>query len=266
VGLAAFALGSLLLLIRPAFPRPELFWPPADILRRCVMVAGLEVEALDLADGRPGEALAVEPWLYGRETAVSHPLQLQIIGRDGQIVGQIEDVVGWAAGQVWQQSWSIPLDPMAEPARAVLRLGQPGALVDVATVVIRPERPFLPQPQHPLQADFGGQLRLGGYDWGENGRLTLYWQALAPMPADYTTFVHVLDAQGNLVAQADGQPQDGAYPTSVWQVGEFVADEKGVMVEGERPLRLLVGVYLIETGERLLLPDGSGVLPLFTVE
>lgn len=266
VGLAALAVGSWLFLLAPAFARPALFVPPADLPRRCADVGGLQVEALALADGRPGEALVVEPWLYGRETAVSHPLLLQIIGPEGQIVGQIEDVVGWEAGQVWQQSWSIPLDAAAEPARAVIRLGPPGALVDVATLVIRPERPFLPQPQYSLQADFGGQLRLAGYDWFENGRLTLYWQALAPMNADYTTFIHVLDAQGNLVAQVDGQPQGGAYPTSVWQVGEFVADEKGVVIGEERPWRLLVGVYLLETGERLLLPDGSSVLPFLTVE
>lgn len=266
VGLVALVVGSWLFLLAPAYARPALFVPPVDLPRRCADVGGLQVEALALADGRPGEVLAVEPWLYGRDTAVSHLLQWQISGRDGQIVGQIEDVVGWEAGQVWQQSWSIPLDAAAEPARGVVRFGPPGALVDVALVIIRPERPFLPHPQHAVQADFGGKMRLAGYDWSEDGRLTLYWQALAPLGADYTTFVHVLDAQGNLVAQTDGQPQDGAYPTSVWQVGEFVADEKGVMVGGERPLRLLVGVYLLETEERLPLPDGSSILPLLTVE
>ena len=264
LGLLLFAVGSLGQ-VAGAFPRPALYAPPADILRRCVTVAGLEVEALTLADGRSGETLLVTPWLYGRETAVSRPLQLQVIGRDGQVVGQIDDVVGWTVGDVWQHNWSIPLDVAAKPTLGWLRLGPPGALADVAPVIIRPERPLLPRPQHPLHAEFGEQLRLVGYDWQE-GQITLYWQALAPMTADYTTFIHVLDTNGALVAQADGQPQGGAYPTSVWQVGEFVADEKGVMVEEERPLRLLVGVYLLETGERLLLPDGSSALPFLTLE
>jgi hypothetical protein len=147
----------------------------------------------------------------------------------------------------------------------MIRFGPPGMLQDVAPVVIRPQRPFFPQPQVPLNADFGRQLRLVGYDWQEDGQITLYWQALMPISAQYTTFVHVLDEAGTLVAQADGQPQGGAYPTSVWRVGEFVADEKGVQIGAERPLHLFIGAYLLETGERLLLPDGSSALPLFTL-
>ncbi len=265
VALLALAVGSLLFLIGPAYPRPELYWPAVDVPRTCVRVAGLEVEALTLADGRPGARLVIEPWLVGLATAVTQPFQLQVVGREGQIVGQIDDDLSWSAGQVWQPTWVVPIDAAAEPARGVLRFGPPGELVDVATVIIRPARPFMPQPQHPLQADFGEQLRLVGYDWAGDGRITLYWQALAPLTADYTTFVHVLDAQGNLVAQADGQPQGGSYPTSIWQTGEFVADEKVVeMVGGERPLRVVVGVYELETGERLLREDETDAITLFT--
>jgi hypothetical protein len=135
--------------------------------------------------------------------------------------------------------------------------------MDVASVVVRPERPFVPQPQQPLQADFGEKLRLVGYDWQTDGRITLYWQALAAMDVDYTTFVHVLDAEGALVAQADSQPQSGAYPTSVWQVGEFVSDEKVVEWGEERPLHVVAGVYDLESGSRLFLPDGADVVTLF---
>lgn len=267
MALLALTMGSMLFLIRPAFAQPDLYLPAADVTRRCVRVAGLEVEALALADGRAGEGLTAAPWLFGLETAVSQPFQIQVIGRDGQIVGQIEDVLSWQAGELWQPTWVIPLDAAAEAARGVVRFGPPGAPVDVASVVIRPERPFIPQPQHPLQADFAGQLRLAGYDRADDGRMTLYWQALTPLTANYTTFVHVLDAQGNLVAQADGQPQGGSYPTSVWQAGEFVADEKVVELVGwERPLRVVVGVYQLETGERLLLADGADAVTLFAEE
>ncbi|MCA9960944.1 MAG: hypothetical protein KC443_18015, partial [Anaerolineales bacterium] len=270
VALLALSVGSLLWLVRPAFPRPDVYLPAADVPRRCVRVAGLEVEALAVADGEPGAALAVEPWLLGLETAVAQPFQVQIVGRDGQIVGQAEQTLSWSAGELWQPSWVVPVDETAAAARGVVRLGPPGALLDVATVVIRPQRPFLPQPQQPFQADFAGQLRLTGYDWQAGAeRLTLYWQALAPMATDYTTFIHVLDAQGALVAQADGQPQAGAYPTSVWQAGEFVADEKMVLGLGdavERPLRVVVGVYVLETGERLLLDSGADSVTLFNLD
>jgi hypothetical protein len=263
VALLALTMGSMLFLIRPAFSPPDLYQPAAHVTRRCVRVAGLEVEALALADGHVGEGLIVAPWLFGLETAVSQPIQIQVVGRDGQILGQIEDVLSWQAGELWQPTWMIPLDATAEAARGVVRFGLPGALMDVASVVVRPERPFVPQPQQPLQADFGEKLRLVGYDWQTDGRITLYWQALAAMDVDYTTFVHVLDAEGALVAQADSQPQSGAYPTSVWQVGEFVSDEKVVEWGEERPLHVVAGVYDLESGSRLFLPDGADVVTLF---
>lgn len=266
VCLGLLSVGCLVFLIRPAFPRPMLFQPVAEVPRSCVRLAGLEVEALALADGRAGESLLVEPWLVGLETAVDQPVQIQVVGRDGQIVGQIEDVLSWQAGDVWQPSWVILLDEKAEAARGVVRFGLPGALVDVVSMVIRSERPFMPQPQQQLQADFGGQMRLVGYDWSEEGQITLYWQALTTMTVDYTTFVHVLDADGALLAQADSQPQSGAYPTSVWQVDEFVGDVKEIGWMEKRPLRVVVGVYDLESGSRLFLPDGTDAVTLFTLD
>jgi len=53
----------------------------------------------------------------------------------------------------------------------------------------------------------------------------LYWQCAALSDADYTVFVHLLDASGNIVAQLDAPPRNGKYPTSIWDVGEIVKDE-----------------------------------------
>ena len=39
--------------------------------------------------------------------------------------------------------------------------------------------------------------------------VTLYWRPTAPLDADYTVFVHVIDAQGNPIAQRDTPPQGG---------------------------------------------------------
>lgn len=256
LALAALAVGSLLFLIYPAYPRPDLYQPAAAIPRSCTRIAGLEVEAVPVANARSGDVVQVQPWLYGLETAVSQPLQIQIVGRDEQIIAETEAVFNWTKGQLWQPSFALPL-ATTQPVRASVRLGYPGALHDIGMAIIRPERPLQPQPQHLLQANFGDQLRLIGYDWqgqdddSQTSRITLYWQAITPMDADYTTFVHVLDSEGVLVAQADGQPQAGAYPTSVWEAGEIVVDEKAVILTGERPLHVVAGVYLLETGIRL---------------
>jgi len=54
--------------------------------------------------------------------------------------------------------------------------------------------------------------------------LTLYWRVTGQPRRDYKIFVHLLDAKGRIVAQADAPPMEGTYPTSAWQVGEVLAD------------------------------------------
>jgi hypothetical protein len=53
--------------------------------------------------------------------------------------------------------------------------------------------------------------------------LTLYWQVLRPPAEDATLFIHVQDSAGNIIAQHDGPPFDGRYPTGHWLPGETVA-------------------------------------------
>ena len=45
---------------------------------------------------------------------------------------------------------------------------------------------------------------------------------------DYTSFVHIVDADDQIVAQADMQPLDGRYPTSVWSPDELIVEERTV--------------------------------------
>ena len=89
-----------------------------------------------------------------------------------------------------------------------------------------------------------------GYQPGGDGletRLTLYWQASARLDTGYTVFVHVLDAQGAILAQADGPPLADHYPTTAWQPHEIVQDSR-VVLPGPR---YLVGLYDPLSGERL---------------
>ncbi len=131
------------------------------------------------------------------------------------------------------------------------------------------KRLFEPPPmQHPLQTNFADQIALLGYDLappepkpGSTLRLTLYWQAQAEMDQDYTVFVHLLDAEGRLVAQHDGQPGGGSLPTSSWVGDEVIADEHPLGLDPNLPpgsYRLEVGLYLWPTMERLSVLDGAG--------
>lgn len=122
-----------------------------------------------------------------------------------------------------------------------------------------------PQPQVEVRASFGRQIALLGYDLSRAGDrldLTLYWQALAQLPHAYTVFVHVVDAEGDLAGQQDNMPVRDQLPTSCWQPGEIVADPYAVEVhpDAAEPLSLEVGLYRLDTGQRLDRDDGSGTM------
>jgi hypothetical protein len=128
-------------------------------------------------------------------------------------------------------------------------------------------------PVGPIAANFGDQLRLEGYElaWGSADRpdkderalgLVLFWQALRPLPYDYTVFVHLRDAGGRTLAQADHQPLAPVYPPTLWPVGETVRERSVLTLpEGVSPgsYGLWIGVYRLDTLERLpVIDDSSG--------
>jgi hypothetical protein len=57
---------------------------------------------------------------------------------------------------------------------------------------------------------------------GGRGEITLYWQALKPMAKDYSTFVHLLDANDIIAAQRDMYPGQGLWPTSQMRPGDII--------------------------------------------
>ncbi|MCQ3979495.1 MAG: hypothetical protein DPW09_39255, partial [Anaerolineae bacterium] len=130
-------------------------------------------------------------------------------------------------------------------------------------------QPLALDPANPVEANFDNQVRLMGYTVeplqpapGESLRLTLYWQALAPLPYEYTVFVHLRQADGGTVAQADHRPLDNLYPTPLWPVGETIRESSQLALPAALPpgsYELWVGLYRLETGERLpVQQDSSG--------
>jgi len=82
----------------------------------------------------------------------------------------------------------------------------------------------------------------------------MYWQAERAGTARYKVFVHVVNAQGKLVGQHDGEPQIGAYPTDAWKAGETVCDFHYVSFDKLLPpgtYSIRVGLYNEETGQRV---------------
>lgn len=84
--------------------------------------------------------------------------------------------------------------------------------------------------------------------------VTLFWQADSPVVEDYHVFVQLLDAEGRLVTQHDGQPLHGYLPTSDWSPDDVIPDRHRLPLPEGLSLgqyQLIAGMYLPETLERL---------------
>lgn len=143
--------------------------------------------------------------------------------------------------------------------------GQPLELVLVDRIKVQPREPIAVAIDAGVNATVDDQMRLldarlnpTSVSRGGTASLKLVWQALRVPDADYTVFVHVLDADGTQVAQGDSQPLDGRYPTSFWDADEVVIDTHRIEVPQSLPpgaYDVNVGVYLLETLERLPIED-----------
>jgi hypothetical protein len=211
---------------------------------------------------------------------------------------------GWPAGQ-WVYDWlTMPLPPpeeqherpfvlvaqlydVTEPNTAVLtrRLGE---LVEAESgLVFQPTEPMFVLPEGIVQetAVFGEEIQLQGYQFSQTDAaldLTLVWQALENGQTDYTRFVHLIDAEsgGAPLAQSDGPPRYGSYPTSQWTAGEVVTDKLTLSLTDVPPgsYQLAVGFYSqpapgqfdrlpVQNGAGAMVPDGRLILPVtVTVE
>jgi hypothetical protein len=131
----------------------------------------------------------------------------------------------------------------------------------VDRIKIAPREYSIPLIERPLNHRLGDQVALIGYDLdraavqpGETVRLRLYWQALQHPVADYTVFAHIREGDNQIVAQQDSPPQDGGYPTSFWDTGEVVIDDRVIEIPADAPpgkYPIRIGMYLPVDGTRL---------------
>jgi D-alanine transfer protein len=116
-----------------------------------------------------------------------------------------------------------------------------------------------------LSANLGGELGLVGATSaavdGNRVSLDLFWRALHQLGDNYTVFVQLLDRNGRLVAQSDGYPWNGQYPTLAWQPGRIVRDSYELAVPAGTPAgpyQIIVGAYRASTLQRLSVLDSTG--------
>jgi 4-amino-4-deoxy-L-arabinose transferase-like glycosyltransferase len=217
-------------------------------------------------------------------------------GADGPPLGGLQPMAHWLVGETLADRRMLALPPDLAPGhyQVVLGLYTPdggdrlaardaaghdlGQALTLDYVRVPAAGQVLPSPEQTVGALFtggGDEIWLLGYTLpgataqpGGKLSLTLHWQAQAPVGADYTVFVHLLDARDQIRGQGDGPPVGGFYLTSFWDLGEVVLDERLVSIHDDSPAgsyRLVLGLYLLPTGQRLS-TAGSDRLPLAEIE
>lgn len=220
--------------------------------------------------------------------------QLLAVGADGWTPLEIQNsypgsglnpTQGWSADDIYRDKVALrPQGALAGPTQtavavwvwqgdaqaAMTRAGEPLTTPFVLWTTTRPAVPLPPVANLPAPALFAEWVELVGVETAVTPAgvaLTLWWRARQDAPADYTVFVHGVDAAGQVAAQADGTPNRGHSPTRLWRAGDVVRDERLLVGVGNG--RVLIGLYDPLTGARLpatqagmVLPDDAYAVPL----
>jgi hypothetical protein len=142
---------------------------------------------------------------------------------------------------------------------------------DVRFVTYKTAGEGSPSAQERLDVRFGDGIELVGMTLGEGPAkagdivpVTLFWRAYDVPQKRYKVFLHLLDADNQIVAQQDGEPGGGASPTTGWEKNSALVDRRGLVLPADLPhgdYRLLLGLYLWDTPTaRLITVDGQDAL------
>jgi hypothetical protein len=246
---------------------------------RASFADGLDLVGYQVGELTPGRELPVS-LLWRPRAKITGDAEMFVQVRDRQAVAGVHAwplhgayrVRAWRPGETVPVSASLAVPENLAPGAYELIAGvydlvhrRPvtTASGDGQQLVIRLKVPLPPDDRAPqiLQtARFGNSIALTGQTLSpaEGGlSLTLFWEATGAPTADYTAFVHVVDANGKIVAQSDGEPLQGSYPTSIWGPGERVVEQRTIAAP-PGTYQVYTGWYRNDTQERLPVASSAG--------
>ncbi|HLY64468.1 MAG TPA: hypothetical protein VKU60_02945, partial [Chloroflexota bacterium] len=297
VGLFGLNIGALALLIAPAYATPE---PYAGPIQHPLNVRfGDSIRLIGYSMPQPPAAHvgdSVEVDLFWKTLApVAKDYVTELAAFDAQSQRTWDEssspdegrapMIGWQPGQIVRDQHRIRVRAGMDGAQSLLLSvydpAPPGAhqaafgadsarLTNDVAGITR----FLVLPgsvRSPAVGDgaaFDDHLRLEGHSVRQSGgqlTVTLDWSAAGGQPSrDYTVFVHLVAPDGQQVAQQDGQPGGGEFPTSLLPANTEIADSHVLSVAGlsAGDYRLEVGLYDLDTGARLVTTGGANSVSL----
>ncbi|MCA9970156.1 MAG: glycosyltransferase family 39 protein [Anaerolineales bacterium] len=100
---------------------------------------------------------------------------------------------------------------------------------------------------------FGDHITLQGYTLRAASlrpadiiQLTLFWETAVALDQRYKVFLHLVDADGALVAQRDAEPGGGLNLTTIWEPNATIVDNHGILIPPGTPpgaYTLYLGLY-----------------------
>jgi hypothetical protein len=129
----------------------------------------------------------------------------------------------------------------------------------------------------PVNQTFGDHISLQGYTLandelapGDIVQITLFWQTDTKLDKRYKVFLHLLDENGQLVAQRDSEPGSTLKPTTIWEPNEPITDNHGILIPADLPpgrYILSLGLYdIADPNSRLPIQTENGQLDALTLQ
>jgi hypothetical protein len=260
--------------------QPSTPLPPATRLGPDLALLGYDLPSRTL---KPGDHLPLTLfWRAENQPATDFLARVELQDAQGQPVAQRTlrpgtdafPTTAWPAGAVLRNWQDLAIPPTTPAGTYHLRVSLLAADQEVGRISLgdvqlrgRPREFAPPAMQHPAAFRLGNDIALLGFDLtntsvrpGETLNLALFWQALHPVDRSFAVFVHLLAADGHVVAQLDQPPAGGAAPTSSWLPAEYITDPYQLPVNPNTPAgqyRLEIGMYDPATGVRLPVLDAQ---------
>ncbi|MCC6905508.1 MAG: phospholipid carrier-dependent glycosyltransferase [Anaerolineae bacterium] len=269
---------TTLILPRPARParQDEIGLPvPQNVVGDgTIGLAGLLVSPVS---GEAGQPVVLDwAWEAQRQPDLAYSVRALWLSSAGEIAAQsgpypLNRMLAadfWRRGDLWRDRQLMLIPGVLDAGEYQLALelvdeketamGERGVVARMT--VGAPERSYaMPPFAHKASLEWTNGITLPGYDSGD-GVLTLYWQPEEAIDESLTLFVHLVDVNGEIVAQVDRVPLAGARPTAGWAPGEVISDPVQIPLPEGVPAgayRVRVGWYRPTTGERIPLAGGE---------
>lgn len=125
-----------------------------------------------------------------------------------------------------------------------------------------------PQPKHAVNAELGDVVKVLGADAPEKAlsrgaRLSVryHFEAIGDLEQDWMIFVHIDAKTASYRIHGDHFPVKGKYQTTLWQPGDFIADDWSTIIPRDAPsgvYDIWIGFYVGE--ERLEWSGGNAAV------